>query len=208
MYGLYVITDEELSNGLSHYEIAKLACEGGADAIQLRDKKMEKDEYTKVAMSIRRITSLHDVLFFVNDHFDVALAAEADGVHLGQGDVGSADITKLKEKMLVGISVGSVDEAVAAEKNGADYVGFGPIFSTRSKHDARAAVGTDELKRIRSSVMVPIVAIGGITKENAPDVITSGADGIAVISAVVSQDDVRKAAAELKNIISSAKLRA
>ena len=208
MYDLYVITDEELSLGLSHSEIAELACRGGADVIQLRDKKMSKEEMLKAAMEIRRITSLYDVLFFVNDHPDIAIASEADGVHLGQSDMNVMEAVKLNENMLVGISVGSLKEALDAEKGGADYIGFGPVFSTSSKHDAGNAVGLELLKKIRSSVKIPIVAIGGMAKHNIKDVITSGADGIAVISAVVSQEDVKKATEELKEIISSAKLRA
>jgi thiamine-phosphate pyrophosphorylase len=207
MYDLYVITDENLSNGLSHSELTKLACEGGADVIQLRDKSMGKEEMMKAAKEMRRITSLHNVFFFVNDHFDVAVASEADGIHLGQSDMKVADAVKQKGNMLVGISVGSLEEAIAAEKGGADYIGFGPVFDTGSKHDAGKAVGLEVLKKIRDSVNIPIVAIGGVTKDNTKEIITSGADGVAVISAVVSQNDVKKATEELKKIVSSAKIR-
>jgi thiamine-phosphate pyrophosphorylase len=202
MYGLYVITDESLS-GLSHQEVTRLACEGGADVIQLRDKTMDDERLTMTARDIRRITSLHGVLFFVNDRLDIALESGADGVHLGQGDMRLTDALKMKGELLIGISAGTPEQAVAAERDGADYIGFGPVFTTSSKHDARDAVGTGLLKKVREAVRIPIVAIGGITKENAEDVMRSGADGIAVISAVVFQSDITKAAEELKNMISA-----
>jgi len=205
MYDVYVITDEELSGGLSHYEIARLACEGGADVIQLRDKTMSDEEMIKVAREIRRITSLYGSVFIVNDRLNVALAAEADGVHLGQSDMGSRDAVKMKGDMIVGISAGNPEQAEAAEKEGADYIGFGPVFTTTSKHDARPAAGVGMLKEVRRTVNIPVVAIGGITKENAAGVITNGADGIAVISAVVSQKDIKKATEELKDIVAKVK---
>ncbi|MDR2867024.1 MAG: thiamine phosphate synthase [Methanomassiliicoccaceae archaeon] len=207
MYDVYVITDEGLSNGLSHYEVARLACEGGADAIQLRDKSMHIDEMIRVAKDIRRVTSLHDVLFIVNDRLDVAIASEADGVHLGQSDIWQMDAAT-DAGILVGISASTLKEAVDAERDGADHIGFGPVFRTASKHDAPDALGLELMRTVRSRISVPVVAIGGITKDNAPDVIMSGADGIAVISAVVSQPDIRAATAELKDIVSSAKVRA
>jgi len=204
MYGLYVITDEGLSGGRSHAELAKLACEGGADVIQLRDKMMSKEEQLSAARDIRRITSLHGVLFFVNDHVDIAVASEADGVHLGQSDMKLMDAVKVAGGMLIGISVSSPDEALEAERGGADYIGVGPVFDTSSKGDAGAGVGLGTLAEIRRSVKIPIVAIGGINKNNAASVISAGADGIAVISAVVSQNDVKKAAEELKRIVDGA----
>jgi len=203
MYELYVITDEGLSNGLSHAELAKLACEGGADAIQLRDKCMGKDEMLAIARDIRRITSLHGALFFVNDHLDIAIASEADGVHLGQSDIWQLDRGE-RDGLLLGVSVSSVGEALDAVRNGADYLGVGPVFDTSSKNDAGTGIGLTALSEIRDSVNVPIVAIGGITKKNAASVIAAGADGVAVISAVVSQNDVAAAAKELKRITDGA----
>jgi thiamine-phosphate pyrophosphorylase len=209
MYGLYVVTDEGLSDGLSHSELARLACEGGADAVQLRDKRMCKEELLAAARDIRRITSLHGALFFVNDHLDVAIASEADGVHLGQSDMCLADaIGASGKKILIGISVSSLKEAYEAERGGADYIGLGPIFATSSKDDAADAVGLGMLAEIKGSVSIPIVAIGGLTKDNIASVVAAGADGIAVISAVVSQKDVRAAANELKRIIDDASVKA
>ncbi|MDR0198391.1 MAG: thiamine phosphate synthase [Methanomassiliicoccaceae archaeon] len=208
-YGLYVITDEGLSNGLSHAELARLACEGGADVIQLREKRMDKGYILAAAREVRRVTSLYDVIFIVNDHPDIAAAADADGVHLGQEDMGLADAVGMKEKkLLIGISVSSPEEALEAERNGADYVGLGPIFATSSKHDAGNAVGLDAIREMRNAVNIPIVAIGGITKDNISSVIEAGADGAAVISAVVSQRDVVSAAEELKKMINESKVKA
>jgi len=205
MYDLYVITDEGLSNGLSHAEIARLACEGGADVIQLRDKMMGKDEQLAAAREVRRITSLHGALFIVNDHLDVAVASEADGVHLGQSDMKLADALRTAGKeLLIGISVSTPEEALEAERGGADYVGAGPVFATSSKDDAADAIGLDGLVRIRGAVRIPIVAIGGINKGNAASVIAAGADSVSVISAVVAQKDVKAAAEELKKIVDGA----
>ena len=205
MYGLYVITDENLSNGLSHSEVARLACEGGADVIQLRDKYMDRRELLAAARDIRRITDSYNVMFIVNDHLDIAIASEADGVHLGQEDMGLAEAFMIAgNELLIGISVSSPEEAAKAEKGGADYIGFGPIFGTSSKLDAGPAVGLSALRDIRKVTEIPIVAIGGINEKNAPSVIEAGADGVAVISAVVSQSDIKKAAADLKAIIDAA----
>jgi thiamine-phosphate pyrophosphorylase len=209
MYGLYVITDENLSDGMPHAEIARLACEGGADVIQLRGKNMNKAELLRAAKEIRKITSHHGALFFVNDHIDIAIASEADGVHLGQDDMSLENAMRITQMtMMIGISVSTLEEARAAERGGADYIGFGPIFETSSKHDAGSAVGLKFLRLMKNSVNIPVVAIGGITKENIADVILSGADGAAVISAVVSQKDIRKAAEELKTIILNVKVKA
>ena len=145
-------------------------------------------------------------LFFVNDRLDIALAAGADGVHVGQSDLPAAVVRSLVPKdFLVGVSVGSVAEALAAEADGADYVAVSPVFSTASKHDAGDGHGLDTARDICDAVSVPVVGIGGLNKDNIPEVIAAGIDGIAVISAVVSQEDISASAAELSAIIAEAK---
>lgn len=205
-YGLYVITDESLSNGLTHTEIARMAIAGGADVIQLRDKHLSGRDLMRYAVDIRSITRDAGVLFIVNDRLDIALACDADGVHLGQEDMPLKYARRIAPPgFIIGISASNAEEAIAAEREGADYIGFGPVYSTRSKSDARPACGLDSLRNAKSSVSIPIVAIGGIGMSNIRDVLRAGADGIAVISAVVSQDDVVAAAQDLKAIINESR---
>ncbi len=207
-FDLYVVTDEEISRGLSHAEIARRAVAGGADAIQLRDKRVSGRALFDAACEIRTITRAAGALFIVNDRLDVALAAAADGVHLGQEDLPLRCARAIvPPDFIVGVSVGSVEEAVRAEEEGAGYVALSPVFPTGSKTDAGPGRGLSTLRAIRSAISLPLVAIGGIGPRNAEDVIDAGADGIAVISAVVGQDDVERAARELKTLIVSTKAR-
>ena len=204
-YDLYVVTDEGLSRGKTHVEIAREAVAGGADVIQLRDKTADSASLYAAACEIAKICR-GKALFFVNDRLDIALAAGADGVHVGQSDLPAAVVRSLVPMdFLVGVSVGSVAEALAAEADGADYVAVSPVFSTASKHDAGDGHGLDTARAICDAVSVPVVGIGGLNKENIPEVISAGIDGIAVISAVVSQEDISASAAELSAIIAEAK---
>ena len=202
MYTLYVVTDAELSNGLSHSQIAELACKGGADVIQLRDKNIDDAEFLRYAREIKRICDRYGSLFIVNDRFDIALQCEADGAHLGQSDLPISEARKMApEGFILGCSVGSPEEAVKAERDGADYVALSPVFDSSSKLDAGSGHGLRTLSEIRKAVDIPVLAIGGINKENAASVVKAGAEGLAVISAVVSQPDVAAAAKELREII-------
>lgn len=200
---LYIITDEELSNGGSHVEIAKAAIAGGADVIQLRDKKADSRKLFQTALQIRRLTTDAEVQFIVNDRLDIALAANADGLHVGQDDLPPSIARKLlgSEKIL-GVSAGTLDEAIQAEKDGADYLGVGPIFEARgTKADAGAPQGLQLIKTIRQRCSVPIVAIGGINHKNIVSVIEAGAQCASVISAVVSAPDITAAAQSLRSQI-------
>jgi thiamine-phosphate pyrophosphorylase len=202
MYTLYVVTDAELSNGLSHSQIAELACKGGADVIQLRDKNIDDAEFLRYAREIKRICDRYGSLFIVNDRFDIALQCEADGAHLGQSDLPISEARKrAPEGFILGCSVGSPEEAVKAERDGADYVALSPVFDSSSKLDAGSGHGLRTLSEIRKAVNIPVLAIGGINKDNAASVVKAGAEGLAVISAVVSQPDVTAAARELREII-------
>jgi thiamine-phosphate pyrophosphorylase len=200
--GLYVVTDEGLSRGLAHSEIARLALEGGADAIQLRDKTMGGRKIMEHARRIRRMTKERGKLFIVNDRLDIALACGADGVHLGQKDMAIADARIVAPgPFIIGITVHNVEEALSAQKEGADYLGLSPVFATGSKADAGAACGVGMVAKVKGAVSIPVVAIGGIGPRNALEVLEAGADGLAVISAVVGQPDVAAAARSLKDII-------
>jgi thiamine-phosphate pyrophosphorylase len=207
-YDLYVITDEQIGHGLSHAELARRAVAGGADTIQLRDKRLSGRDLLIVASAIREVTRDAGALFIVNDRLDVALAAGADGVHLGESDLPIEHARRIAPPgFIIGASVGSVTTAVRAGAAGADYVALSPTFSTASKDDAGPGHGLAMLSAIRSAVSLPLVAIGGITPGNVADVIAAGADGIAVISAVVGEDDVTAAARDLRIRITAAKAR-
>ena len=205
-FDLYVITDEAISRGLSHAEIAQRAIDGGADVVQLRDKTCGFRELNRIAHSLRRITMKTRTLFIINDRLDVALACGADGVHLGQDDI-RADVARqiAPSGFIIGVSVGTVDEALKAEHDGADYIAISPLFSTGSKNDAGPGLGLDVLREIRRNVTVPVIAVGGIKPDNVRDVIAAGADGVAVISAVVGSMDISAAARELRALVSASK---
>ncbi|MFA6333807.1 MAG: thiamine phosphate synthase [Methanoregula sp.] len=203
---LYVVTDETLAGGRTYAEIARLACAGGADAIQLRDKCCGMRELCHIGRQIREITRETGTLFIVNDRLDVALACGADGVHLGQGDLRVDVARQLSPRsFIIGISAGTVEEAVAAENAGADYVALSPVFVTVSKDDAGPGHGLFVLREMKKAVSLPVIAIGGIGRDNVRAVIGAGADGVAVISAVVGQPDITAAARDLKDRISAAK---
>ena len=201
-YDLYVVTDEQLSRGLTHGELARRAMAGGADVIQLRDKKCDCDYLLRCAREINEDAKKADALFIVNDRLDIALQCNTDGVHIGQGDMPLKFARRLAPKgFIIGVSAGTVEEALAAERDGADYIGFGPVFPTSSKDDVGPVCGLELLREVKKRVSVPVVAIGGINTSNAQEVLYAGADGLAVISAVVSQEDVTAAARDLKEII-------
>jgi len=205
-YDLYIITDEAIAGGLTHAEIAERAIAGGADVIQLRDKVCGSRKLCQIGRALRTITLKTGTLFIVNDRLDVALACGADGVHLGQDDI-RADVARqiAPPGFIIGVSVGTIDEAIRAEQDGADYLALSPVFSTASKNDAGPGRGLIVLREIRRSVSVPVIAIGGITMDNVREVITAGADGVAVISVVVGSKNITAAAQELSTRISESK---
>jgi len=206
IYDLYVITDVQIGRGLAHAEIARRAVSGGADVIQLRDKTLPCRDLLMEAREIREITRAAGALFIVNDRTDVALAAGADGVHLGQDDLPVRAARRIAPRdFIIGVSVGGVTEAVMAEDAGADYVALSPTFSTASKENAGSGHGLGVLRNICSSVSIPVIAIGGIGPGNVSEIITAGADGVAVISAVVGEEDITRAARQMKALIRSAR---
>ena len=203
LWRLYVITDPKASRGRSHLQVAEGAIAGGADALQLRDKEAPGGLLYRVALQLRKVTREAGVPFIVNDRLDIALAAGADGAHVGQADLpASVARALLGPGKILGVSVDTVEEAILAERDGADYLGVGPVFEARgTKPDAGEAVGVDRISRIRGRCGIPIVAIGGINAENAAMVRRAGADAAAVISAVVAADDIPRAARRLKGIL-------
>ncbi|HCL89992.1 MAG TPA: thiamine phosphate synthase [Candidatus Atribacteria bacterium] len=207
-YNLYIITDQRISHGKSHLEVAEAALAGGATVIQFRDKEMKDSEAVVACREIYKLTKKKGVSFIVNDRVEIAKAVDADGVHLGQEDMSFGSARKIlgKEK-IIGISAETVEQALKAVEGGADYLGIGPIYPTTTKPDAGKALGIAKLKEIRKSVNIPIVAIGGINENNLEEVLKAGVDGVAVISAVVSAPDIIKACRKLKNKIEYIKKR-
>jgi len=199
-YGIYVVTDEALSPERSHIEIARAALEGGASFIQLRDKRTHFERLIAIGLEIRRFTAEAGALFIVNDYVEIALACDADGLHVGQGDLSAATVRNLLPGKLLGVSVSCVEEAIRAREDGADYVGFGPIFSTSTKLDAGLPLGLEEIAHIRSSCGLPLVAIGGINESNISQVAAAGADYAGVISAVVCAPDMTEATRNLARL--------
>ncbi|MEI7707201.1 MAG: thiamine phosphate synthase [Chlorobium sp.] len=191
---LCVITDE----AYCPVTLAEQALKGGAAMIQLRHKTASGSQLFAWAVAIGKLCSEYHALFIINDRVDIALASKADGVHLGQDDLPAAAARKLLgNSRIIGVSASSLEEAVQAEKDGADYIGFGHIYPTVSKLKEHAPLGPDNLQKTVESLSLPVVAIGGITIENAPILISRGAAGVAVISAVSRAEVPSKAASEL-----------
>ncbi len=203
---VYVITDASLSLGRTHLQVVSEAIRGGADVIQLRDKNASTRELVATGEALREITRAAGKTFIVNDRIDVALAVESDGVHVGQDDMPAAMARRLigPDKIL-GVSAATPDEARQAKQDGADYLGVGAIYTTLTKPDAGAATGPALLSQIRQAVDLPIVAIGGVNVHNAAEAIRHGADGVAVISAVVGAPDVARATESLRVVVEEAK---
>ena len=194
----------ELRRG--HIEVARAALEGGARLIQLREKRLEGRALWGVAQAMRALTHKYGAALIVNDRVDIALAAEADGVHLGQEDIPLAVARRLLgSEAVIGVSVSSEKEAEAAEKEGASYVSVGSIFPTASKSDAGEAIGVEPLSRIKRVVGLPVLAIGGVNCDNVQAVIRAGADGVAVISAIAEAEDMVEATSRLKSLIAEAR---
>lgn len=199
---LHVLTDRAGSRGRDLFSVAEAALAGGATVIQLRDKMASTAQLLEEGRELRKLTRAHHALLIVNDRVDVALVLDADGAHVGQDDL-PAHIARrlLGPKRILGVSAGNLAEAAAAVAVGADYLGVGPIFGTQSKADAGAPIGTRLLSELAGRYSIPLVAIGGITAENAGSALRAGAIGIAVISAVAGAEDCRLAASHLATAI-------
>jgi thiamine-phosphate pyrophosphorylase len=203
---LMLVTDRGLSRGRETAWIVREAVAGGATCVQLREKTVGTREFLDEARAVKAALAGTGVPLIINDRVDVALAAGADGVHLGQRDMPIADARRLGPPgWLIGVSAESVADAVRAERDGADYVGASPVFATPTKTDTALPLGLDGLRSICAAVNIPVVAIGGIHAGNAHAVRAAGADGLAVVSAIVAADSPRAAAAELRRAIEAAR---
>ena len=195
--GLYVIIDTEALKGRSHIGVAAEVIRGGAKIIQLRDKTMDKKELLSIAQELGNLCAEQNVLFIMNDDLDIALAARADGLHVGQRDLPVRVARKLLSMdMILGCSVTTVEQAVSAEADGADHIAVGSIYPTPTKETAKA-VGLEMLRQVRQETTLPLVAIGGITRDSIAELRAAGADSVAVISAVLGANSPEEAAREI-----------
>jgi thiamine-phosphate pyrophosphorylase len=203
-YSLYLVTDQALLGGKQLAETVDRAIQGGVTVVQLREKNLSSLEFFQVAREIKTVTDKYGVPLIVNDRADIALAVDAAGLHVGQADlpVGVARQLLGPDK-IIGVSVANRTEAILAAGQGADYLGGGAIFPTNTKTDADYVSLTD-LAAIKQEVTIPVVAIGGINGNNITEVMASGADGAAVVSAIVAAQDPYKAAAALEKLVKGA----
>lgn len=197
---LYAVTDRTwLGPGETLDQAVEAALKGGTTFVQLREKHLDEDAFLEEARQLKILCRQYGVPFVVNDNVEIAMAADADGVHVGQDDMEAGDVRrKIGPSKILGVSVQTVEQALLAQERGADYLGVGAVFATGSKDDADD-VSHDTLQAICEAVDIPVVAIGGITRENVQQLTGRGLAGIAVISAIFAQDDIQKAAEDLRH---------
>ncbi|GGK20320.1 thiamine-phosphate synthase [Caldalkalibacillus thermarum] len=194
-FSLYVITGEQFYPHRHYLEVIEEAIQGGADMVQLREKKKTKRELLDMARQLKALCDRYKVPFIVNDHVDIALAVDADGVHLGQDDLPLEEARKiLGPDKIIGISTHNLEEAKRAEEGGADYIGVGPVFPTNTKEDVVDPVGLEYVRQVVEHIRIPFVAIGGIKLHNVDQVLKAGAKRISIVSAIVGAENVKEAA--------------
>lgn len=199
---LYAVTDSRWLNGETLYDQVKKALDGGTTFIQLREKELDYGSFLDEAKKIKELCKEYKVPFVINDNVDIAIESGADGVHVGQSDMEAGDVrAKLGPDKIIGVSCKTVEQALLAQSRGADYLGVGAMFQTGTKSDA-TGVSFEMLKAITEAVSIPVVAIGGITYDNVSQLSGSGIDGVAVVSAIFAQKDIKKAAKQLKEKLS------
>lgn len=200
---LYLVTDRELALGRDLEWVVSEAVKGGVTLVQLREKDIDTREFVELARRLKALLAPSGVPLLINDRVDVALAADADGVHIGQSDMAYEDARRLLgPDKIIGLSVESVQDALAADATDVDYIAASPVYLTSTKTDTAAALGLDGVSEISGLSRLPLVGIGGMNLRTAADVIRAGADGIAVVSGIMSAPDPRKAAEELLKTVS------
>ena len=199
-YSVYLVTDRRNKADEEFLNIIEEAIKGGTTIVQLREKTASTKEFYELALKVKEITSRYGVPLLINDRIDIALAVDSEGVHIGQDDM-PADIAReiIGDEKILGVSASTVEEAKKAEIDSADYIGSGAVFPTNTKDDADA-VSFDELKEIVDSIDIPVVAIGGITLENAGSLKESGINGFSVVSAIMNAEDPKEVSSKLKEI--------
>jgi len=200
---IYPVTCQKLSEGRTNLEVLDGVLAGGAKIIQLREKDWDKKDLYELALEFRKRTLRYNALLIINDHVDVALASEADGVHLGQEDLPIEAARKIAPDLILGASSHTLHEALQAEKDGADYVNIGPIFPTKTKDKLSRFLGTDAIRKIGPMLTVPFTTMGGITQDNIHLVLQAGARRVAMITGITQAPDIAKRVRELRKIILS-----
>ena len=200
-YSLYLVTDRKLLGDRDLCKTIEDAIKGGVTLVQLREKNTTTNGFINIATNVKKITNKYNIPLIINDRIDVALAIDADGVHVGPDDMSINMARKLLgQDKIIGASTNCVKEALEAESQGADYLGVGAMFPTKTKNNTED-VSIDELRNIKKLVNIPIVAIGGVNEKNASSVIAAGIDGIAVVSAILGKEDVFQASKGLRNLV-------
>ena len=200
MMRLYAVTDRAWTGKMSLYEQVEAALQGGATCVQLREKYLDRETFLQEARDLVQLCHRYGVPFIVNDEVEIAVECAADGVHVGQEDMKAADVrAKVGPQMMIGVSAHTVEEALEAVKNGADYLGVGAVFSTSTKTDV-SVLSMETLRAICNAVKVPVVAIGGISEHNLMQLSGSGVDGVAVVSAIFAAEDPKAAAQKLREL--------
>ncbi len=204
---LYLVTDRSLSLGRTLSEVVEAAVKGGVTMVQLREKDCSGKEFYELAMLMKTLLKPYKVPLIINDRLDIALACDADGLHIGQDDIPYPIVRKLMGKdKIIGLSVENIEDTIEANNLDVDYIGISPpVFSTLTKTDTASALGLDGVKEITRISKHPSVGIGGINQSNAKDIIHAGADGISVVSAIMSANDPSLAASELRKIVNESK---
>ena len=202
-YSVYLVTDHRNKTDEEFLKIIEEAIKGGTSIVQLREKTASTKDFYQLALKVKEITSRYDVPLLINDRIDIAIAVDSEGVHIGQDDM-PADIARkiIGDDKILGVSASTVEEAKKAQIDGADYIGSGAVFPTATKDDADS-VSKDELREIVDSIDIPVVAIGGITLENAAELKDTGIAGFSVVSAIMSADNPKEASQKLKEIFLS-----
>ena len=197
---LYAVTDRHWLNGRTLHSVVKESLDGGVTFVQLREKQLDEAHFMEEAKDLQVLCKEYNVPFIINDNVDIALAMDADGVHVGQSDMEAGDVrAKLGPDKIIGVSAQTVRQALLAQERGADYLGVGAVFHTDSKADA-ADISHETLKAITEAVDIPVIAIGGISKENVSELSGTGICGIAVISAIFAEKDIKNATKKLKKL--------
>ena len=198
---LYLVTDSEILNGRDFYAEIENALRGGVTAVQLREKNCDGKEFLEKAIKLRELTRKYGAWFIINDRIDIALLCDADGVHVGQSDIPAIEARKiLVNNRIIGVSARTIEEAKEAELQGADYLGVGAIFPTSTKSDAKI-VTMEQLRAIRESVSIPVIAIGGLTLGRVRLLKQYNIDGYAVISAILKKDDIYEECVKWSNMV-------
>lgn len=200
-YSLYLVTDRRLMSTKTVERSVELAIQGGCTLVQLREKALSSLDFYDTAVRVKAVCDRYQVPLIINDRVDIALAVDAAGVHIGQNDLPATIVRgMIGPDKIVGVSASNLAEALQAVRDGADYLGVGAMFATGTKSDARA-VSLNELQAIRAAVELPIVAIGGIHPNTVPQLADTGIDGIAVVSAIIAEQDIARAAGQMKDLL-------